>query len=438
LFPNKNFKLDLKLNDLENNKKELQAELSYEELTPHFDKAIENYRKKANIPGFRKGKAPLNMIKKLYGEGIEYSALEDIANEIFVKYIVDNKLDLLSKGAITDMDYKPKENLNFKVEFEIMPEIKVGDYSGLELKKTKYIIDESLVEDEIEYHRMKNASYEIDGVASDDNYVITVDLQNLDEAGHVLIGQSQKDMKIFLGNPEIYPEFKEGFKGIKEGEVRVIDSKNSEGGLKKVRITCTKVEKLVPPELNEEFFKKITGKEEIKTLDEFKAELRSVIENIYEGISKRALRNDAVSEMIKLSEVTAPERYVNSILDGMVHDYKHQFPKHQPPKEFNEAEFRKEKRVDAILQAKWYLISDKLIASENIKAEDEDLKKIARENSVRYNIPEDKLLVAYEDNDEVKQQILNDKVLDLIISKAVVKETEKVMKKENENSAEEE
>ncbi len=61
--------MDLKLNELENTKKELEAELSYEELTPHFEKAIETYRKKAVIPGFRKGKAPVNMIKKLYGKG---------------------------------------------------------------------------------------------------------------------------------------------------------------------------------------------------------------------------------------------------------------------------------------------------------------------------------------------------------------------------------
>ena len=183
--------MDLKINELENAKKELEADLSYEELTPHFEKAFLGYRKKATIPGFRKAKAPINMIKKLYGEGIEYSALEDVANEIFVQYILDNKLDVLGKGAITDMDYKPKENLKFKVEFEVMPVIKIDHYKDLELKKTKYIIDDSLVDDEIEYHKLRNAAYEIDGIASDNNYIITVDLQNLDEAGNILIGQTQ-------------------------------------------------------------------------------------------------------------------------------------------------------------------------------------------------------------------------------------------------------
>lgn len=423
--------MDLKLNDLDNSKKELVAEVSYDELVPHFDKAIEKYRKNSTIPGFRKGKAPLNMIKKLYGEGLEFSALEDIANEIFVNYVKDNNIDLISKGSITDMDYKPKEKLNFKVEFEVMPVIKVDKWKGLELKRTRYVIDDSLVDDEIQYHRFRNASNEMDAAAVDDDYVITVDLQNLDEAGNVLIGQSQKDVTVYLGNPQIFPEFKEGFKGIKEGEVRVIDSKNTEGEDKKVQVTCKKVEKIVYPEMNEEFFKKVTGKDDIKTEDEFKAELKTELQKIYDGIANRKLDSDVVSEMIKENEVAAPERYVDFILNDMVEEMKHQYPKHQLPKEFNVDEFKKERKADAIRQAKWYLIREKLIEELGINVEDDDYKKIAEENAPRYNIPVEKLIEAYKENDDVKMKIINDKLVDMIINNAKIEETEEVKKKED-------
>jgi trigger factor len=426
--------LDLQLNDIENSKKELTGELSYEELTPYFEKAMESYRKKANVPGFRKGKVPMNMIKKLYGEGLEYSAIEDITNEVFVKYIMDNKLDLLSRASIKEMDYKPKEKLTFKVEFEVMPEIKIDNYKGLELKKTKYIIDDSRVDDEIQYHRFRNATNEIDGVALDDNYIITVDLQNLDEAGNIIIGQSQKDLRIYLGNEQMFPEFKAGFKGIKEGEVRIIDSKNSEGGPKKVQITCTKVEKLVFPEMNEEFFKKITSREGIKTEEDFRSEIKNEIQKIYDSISNRKVDSDAISEMIKSNDIPAPERYIEVILNGMIDEYKQQFPKKQLPKDFNADEFKKEKRVDAILQAKWYLIREKMIEDNKIEALDDDYKKLAEENASRYNIPADKLIEAYRENEDIKMKILNDKVLDLIISNAKVTETEEIVKKEEQET----
>ncbi len=422
--------MEIKQNDIDRSKRSIEAELSYEELTPHFDKAAAEYKKKATIPGFRKGKAPLNMIKKLYGDGLEYNALEDIANDVFQKYIIDNNVDILGKGAITDMDYKPKEKLNFKIEYEVMPEIKIDKFKGLELRKTKYIIDDSLVDDEIQYHKFRNAANEIDGIASDDNYIITVDLQNLDEAGNILIGQSQKDLRIYLGNAEIYPEFKEGFKGIKEGEVKIIDSKNAEGGPKKVQVSCTKVEKIVYPEMNEEFFKKVTGKDGINTEEEFKAEIKGELEKIYDGISDRKLRADTISEMIKENDVEAPDVYVNFILKAMIDDLKHQYPKHELPKDFNAEEFKKEKRVDAIIQSKWYLIREKLIESEKITVSEEDYKKIAEENSAKYNIPADKLIESYKDNEDVKMKIMNDKVLDLILENAKIEEISELKTKD--------
>ncbi|MBK8982712.1 MAG: trigger factor [Ignavibacteria bacterium] len=414
--------MDIKLNDKENSRKELEATLTYEELTPYFDKAVEKYRKKVSIPGFRKGKAPLNMIRKLYGEGIEYSAVEDIAGEVFFKYITDNKLDVISKGAITDIDYKPKEKLDFKVEFDVMPDVKIDKYKGLKLKKQTNKIDDSLVDDEINYHKFKSATHELDGVASDDDYIITVDLQNLDEGGTFLIGQSQKDLKVYLGNPEIYPEFKEGLKGIKEGETRIIDSKNAEGEPKKVQISCTKVEKIIYPEMNTEFFKSVTGKDDLTSEEEFRSEIKNELQKIYDGISDRQLKSDVINEMIKENDIPAPERYIEVILDSMVEDYKSRYKGKKIPADFIENEFRNEKRVDAIVQAKWFLIRDKIVEMEKIEADEESYRKIAEEFSGRFNIPADKLVEAYKGNEDIKMRILNDKVLDIIIDNAELEE----------------
>jgi len=422
--------LDLKLKSIDDSKRELEAYVSYEELKPHFEKAIANYRKKADIPGFRKGKAPLNMIKKLYGEEIEYSAIEDIVNDIFREYVVDNKLDVLGKGEIKDIDFKPKESLKFFVEFEVMPEINLEEYKGIELKKTKYVIEDSLVDDEIEYHSMRNATFEIDGTASDDQYIVTVDLQNLDDAGNIIIGQSQKDLRVYLGNKKVYPEFREGLKGIKEGEVRVIDSKNAEGGPKKVQITCTKVEKIILPEMNEEFFKKITGKEDVHNMEEFKGAIRGELEKIYGDIASRNLHNDTISEMVKLNQFNAPDRYVNIILEGMLEDFKRQYSE-KLPENFSDENFRKERRVDAIFSAKWFLIREKIIEQEDIKVTVDDYRKLAEENHSRYNIPVEKLQQAYEQNEEVASKLLTDKVLELIISNAKIEEIEDHRKKDD-------
>jgi trigger factor len=422
--------LDLTLKDLDNCRKVLEAELTVEDLLPHFEKAYEDSRKKISVPGFRKGKAPMNMIKKLYGESIEYSALEDITNEIFLKYIVDNKLDILDRGSITDMDYKPGEKMTFKVEFEVKPDIKVENYKGLELTKTNYVIDDSLVDDEINYHRFKNASHELDGVALDDDYFVTLDLQNLDEAGNILIGESQKGLKVYLGNPEIYPEFKEALSGIREGETKIIESKNAEGNPKKVEIKCTKVEKVVYPEMNEEFFKKVTGRDDIKTEAAFREEIGNELQKIYDNISDRALRNDAVNELLKLNDVPVPEKYVEAILNSYLEEEKSRYPKLKLPENFDENSFKKERKADAIRQAKWYLMREKLSELENIKIEDEDIKKFAEKNAERFNIPVEKLIDIYKKNEDVKLNIMNDKVLDMLLNNALLTEKEEIKKKD--------
>lgn len=423
--------MDLNLKDLENCKKELTAVLTYEELKPHFEKALLKQSKKISIPGFRKGKAPIAMIKKLYMDSVEYGALEDIAGEIFIDYIIDNKIDLIDKGAIKDLDYKPKESLKCVVEFEVRPEVIIENYKNLELTKTKNVIDDSLVEEEINYHKYRMAAREIDGQATDEEYMITVDTQGLDENGEIIAGDASKDMQIYLGNKEMFPEFREGLKGIRENEERIIDTKGADDQPKKIKITCTKVEKLVYPELNEDFFKKVTGKDDIKNEKEFRKFLKEDITKVYEDISAQALKNDLISEVIKQNEITVPDKYVDTVLANLVTDYKKRFPKNHNFKDFNEVDFKNEKRVEAILSTKWFLLREKIAEIEKLEATEEDLRELAEKNAAQYNIPSDKLLEMYKKNEDVQSHIISEKVFDVIMSSAKITEKEVVKKAES-------
>ena len=425
--------MDIKIKDLENCAKEFDAVLTYDELKPHFEKAILKYKNKAAIPGFRKGKAPLGMIKKMYGDSIEYSALEEICNDVFKDYVKEHKIDILEVGSILDMDYKPKEEFKFAVSYEVYPDNKLNDYNGLELTKIKNVIDDTLVDEEIKYHTMRNAGTEIDGQALDENYIVTVDLQNLDEKGNVLEGESQKNIRTFLNNPDIFPEFKEGFKNIKEGETRIIDSKNSKGEPKKVQITCTKVEKVVPPEMNEEFFQKVTGKEDVKTEEEFKAAIKNQLQEIYDNNSKMKLNNDVINEMIKINDFIVPEKYIRVITDSMVENEKKERKNKPGSADLNEEEYRKSQRVSAIKQAKWYLIREKMIEDLKLDISDADYEKKAEGLSKSYNIPIDKVVEYYKTSPDIKMEILNDKVIDLILDKAKITEKETVRSKESES-----
>ncbi len=425
--------MDTKLTDLEGSRKQLESSLTYDELKPHFEKALFEFSKKAVEPGFRKGKVPMNIIRKKYGDSIEYSSLEDIAGDIFSDFLGSEgeSLRILGSPVITDLDYKPKESLNIKIEFEVLPEIKEVIYKGLELEKTKYELDESLVDDEIKYHRFRKATHEIDGQALDDQYIITVDLQNLDEAGNILLGESQKGMTVYLGNEQIYPEFRDAFRGIREGETRIVDSTNAEGKPKKVKVTCTKVEKIVLPEMTPEFFKEVTGKEELNTEEEFRSEIRSELQKIYDGIAERKFRNDVMEELVRMNDVSAPEVLVDSVLSNVIHDYRSQFQGKNLPKDFDAETFRKERRPDAIMSAKWMLIRDRLVELENLEVSDDDYMNLAEKEAGRYGIPAGKILELLKKDDNISGKLLTDKVIDIVERNANVKE--KVEKKSAES-----
>ena len=423
--------METSIKDVDSCKKEFSAELNYDDLKPYFDKALEKQRKTITIPGFRKGKAPLDMVKKKFGDSIEYSSLEDIANEVFINYIVDNKVPMIGRGTLLDIDYKPKEKMTFQINFEVKPELKIENYKGLELTRKKYIIDDSLLEEEINYHRLQNSSLEMDGEAVDDDYVVTLDVQNLDPDGNVIIGQGQNDVKVFLGNKELLPEFSEGLKGIKEEEERVLDTKNNQGEPQKVKLTAKKIEKVVYPEMTEEFFKKVTGKDDLKTEKDFRSTIKEELEKIYENSSKQKLTNDIINEIIKLNEIEVPDTFVNTILDSHVEDYKKKLPKGQKLTDEQVEQIRQERKVEAILQAKWFLTREKIAELENVTVEDKDYEEMANENAERFNIPADKLVEVYKNNKDLEASIVNNKVIDFLINNAKITEEEEVKKYEN-------
>ncbi|HRE41767.1 MAG TPA: trigger factor [Ignavibacteria bacterium] len=425
--------METNFKDIDNVKKELEFILTYDELKPHFDKAILKYRNKVAIPGFRKGKAPLDMVKKLAGDSVEYSSLEDIANEVFKKHILDNNIDIIDVGAITDFNYEPKTRFQFKIEFEVKPDITLEQYKGLELKKKVYKLDDKMIDEEVNYHKLQLSTLELDGEAMDDEYLVTIDVQNLDNDGNIIVGESQKDLKIYLGNKNIEKDFYTGLQHIKENETRIIDTKNSDGEPQKVKVTATKIEKIIFPELNEEFFKKITGKDDVKTVDEFKNSIKSELEKYYENISTQSLRNDLINELLKINDIDIPNVFVENILTNLAEDHKKRESGKRKISDEELDEFKKTNRVDAIKQAKWFLIREKIVELENIKVEEDDVKVFADDVAAKYNMPVDKLVELYAKSPDVKSQIETDKVFKLLIENAKVTEVEQDLNNQSEN-----
>lgn len=418
--------MEFKVNKIDAVKQEVEFELTYADLAPHFEKAFQKYQKKAEIPGFRKGKAPVSMIKRMYGDMIEQASLEDVANDVYKNYLDENKVQPLGEAQMVDMDYEAKQIFKFKIKYETRPDFELAEYKGVEVNRTIHNVDEKMIDDEVKYLQSKHVTYEEAPKADGDEFTITMDVQKLDDAGIEIIGQGDKDVRFYLNDPQINKEFKEQLEEVAVGEERILNlPAQEEGKTEKYKVLCKKVEKVVFPELNEEFFKNIYKDEEIKSIEAFREKVKNDLEGIYKNIGDQEIRNNIVNELIKLNDITAPDALVENILNSYIEDVKNQNPKRQLPKEFDEEEYRKQKRVDAILQVKWYLIRDKIIEAEKMEVTDKDIEPVIEADAKKYNLPVDKIKSVYENNPDVKYRVLDDKLMNFLIENAKIKDVEK-------------
>lgn len=402
----------------------MEVVVSADELLPHFEKAYERARPKVEIKGFRKGKVPLSMVKKLYGETIEKESLDEITNDLFRQAVDQKKLEPVGHPVLLDMNYRRGEGLRFRVKYEVKPVFELKQYKGFTVQKMIHPVTEEEEEYEIDrLRRINHATREVERV-SDDEHIVTVDLQELDEAGFPMIGKKNENARLYLADPQLFPQMKDALKQAKVGDERQVrlDSSHGEHTHRSfVSLKVKKVEKVDLPEFNDEFVKKIT-KGKVDTVQQFQNSLREDLENFWAEKSERQLSDAIAAEIIKQHDIPVPESMVRAILESLLDEIRSQQPNKKLPKDLDEEKFRAENRPYAIWQAKWYLIRDRILEAEKIGVDNADIELLANEESERVGIERDRLVQYYKSSRVAHDKILSDKLMRFLKKNVQVRE----------------
>ncbi len=404
--------------------KEIQITLSQEELLPHFDKAYKKEQAKIEIKGFRKGKAPLDMIKRIYGEAIQYEALDTIANDVYRSVITERNIYPLGEPALTDINYKPGEPFTFKVKYEVQPTFEVNDYRNVPVEKLIHHVTDDEVDEEIE--RVQHANSELAEVeeVTDEEHVVTLDIQELDDTGSPLVGKKSSGAKLYLNEQTLAPEIRYALTNVKKGESRRVNFEYQHGEHKHLNnweMTPTKIEKVVIPELTDEFVKKAT-KLKVDTVDQFRQNVKKDIERYWIETSEQQVKNMLVDEIVRRHDIPVPNALVRSLTDARIEEIKNQSQGKKLPADFNETEFRENYKAFAIHQAKWFLIRDKIIEKEQLTVTDADLEKRAEEDAPKMSIEKERLLTFYKSSDALKERLIYEKLMNFLLEHAVISE----------------
>ncbi len=417
--------MEVTINTLSDVQREAEFVLNDAELQPHFERAYKKFAPKVEIKGFRKGKVPLPMIKKMYGKAIEQDALDDIANESFRSTLEEQNIEPIGRPTMTDMDFKRGEHFKFKIKYEVKPTIELKKYKDVKVEKPVHTVSEKDVIAEIDRLRHINATMlGVTLVRDNDDHVITADVQELAEDGMPLIGKKTKDTRFYLSDETLAKEVRDALsKSEVGGEYRIrFDSRHDDHTHKHhVAISVKKIEKVELPDFDDAFVKKIT-QEKVSSKDEFLTNLRKDLGAYWAQQSERALQDKIVDEIVKSHDFAVPESLVNLYLDSFVEELKNRSKDKTLPRGFDEAKYREQNKESAVYQAKWGLLRERIIETENLNVTDEEIEKLAEAEAASIGLEKAQLLRYYKSSGAATERLLSNKLMTLLKENAIVTE----------------
>lgn len=404
---------------------ELEIEATAEELEPKLQEALRQKRSQTDMKGFRKGKVPLSLVKKMHGQAIGYGVAEQFVQDAFRDEVEEGDLDVIGQPTLTALDYELDGDMRAVIKFGVRPEVELADLSGEEISKLVVDIDDEDVEEEVEQMRIEHADLlpVEDEAAAEDDYVI-VDLQRIDPSTDTpIIGEKEEDLSFFLDDDRLRDELREAIVGKTAGDTFRVElpeqTPQGEGEMRLYEVNVKDVKRRDLPPFDEALVHDVTDGQ-FEDPDAFRAEIRHRLEEGWSDRAREMLQSRIVEKMLDLHSVPVPDSLVEAHLDSFVEQVK-QRNDGELPDDFDMQYFRQRQRGDAEKQARWMLIRDAVIDQHGIEVTDDDLQAFFEEQADEDDqITKQQLEQFYNSMprlmDRVKQQLLSKKTFALLES----------------------
>ena len=418
------------------NKNELKLEFKIE--AKKFDEAIMKvYTKSAkyfNVPGFRKGKAPFNIVERMYGDEIFYEdAFNELVPPIYDKEIEENKLDVVSRPDIHIVNMKKGEELVFTATVQIKPEVVLGKYKGVELKKVEYKVTDEDVDHEIEHMQEHNARI----ITVEDRPVKEKDIAVIDFEGFVdgkaFEGGKAENHELEIGSKTFIPGFEEQIVGMKAGEEKDIKvtfpedyfSKDLAGKEATFKVKLHEIKEKKLPVLDDEFAKDVS---EFDTLNDLKTSIKEKKQAQNDDRAKHETESLAIEAVCNNTTIDIPSGMIETEIDAMIRDLEQQLSYqginldqylHMINKTRKEIEDNYKEQAEKNVKSR--LVLEAIIKEEKIEATEEEVTEKVKEMAKNYGRKEEEL----NKNEALKEYLSNtiktEKAIDIIVKNAKIK-----------------
>lgn len=423
--------MNAKVEKIQQNVVKLEITVEAEKFNESLKKAYAKNAKKFNIPGFRKGKAPINIIKKYYGEGVFFEdAINFCCDDTYPVAIKENNIRPVDYPSIDIVQIEEGKEFIYTAEVAVYPEVELGEYKGVDVKKVEYAVTDEEVEAQLKQMQEKNARVEtkIEGTVEKGNIAV-IDFKGYAD-GIAFEGGEGKDFSLEIGSGTFIDTFEDQLVGAAVGENKNInvtfpeqygrEELNGKPAVFEVAVKEIKVKEL--PALDDEFAKEVS---EFDTLDELKADVRKKLQETNDSRAKREYEEAVIDAVCENAKVEIPQVMISKEIDNMVKDlemrlkyqgldlktyYEYTNSSEEQVKEFMKESAEKRVKTELVLEA--------VAKAESVEATEEELQAKATELAKQYgekDLEKTAKLLLDAQKDYIKLDVVNEKVVKLLV-----------------------
>ena len=426
--------MSLQVKKLEKNMAKLTIEVSAEEFEKAITAAYQKNRGKINVPGFRKGKAPQQMIEKMYGAGIFF---EDAANavipEAYEKAAEESGLDIVSRPEIDVVQIEKGKAFIFTAEVAVKPEVTLGQYKGIEVEKSVVEVTEDEVNEEIDKAREQNARI----ISVEDRAVKSGDMTIIDFEGFVdgvaFEGGKGENHNLTIGSGQFIPGFEDQLIGVeigKEVDVNVTfpeeyHAEDLAGKPAVFKVTVKEIKEKQLPELDEDFVQDVC---DFDTVDEYKADVESKIKERKESEAKSKKEDAVVEKIVENSQMDIPDAMLETQVRQMADDFAMRIQQQGLSLEqyfkftgLTPEAMKQQMEPTAMKRIQTRLVLEAIVDAEKIEVSEEEMNAEFEKMAKLYQMEVEKLneLMGDFEKENMKKDLAVQKAVDLVVEAAV-------------------
>ena len=425
--------MSVQVENLEKNMAKLTIEVPAEELEKAIQNAYMKQKSRISLPGFRKGKVPRHMIEKMYGPEIFYEdAVNELVSQEYPKAADESGLEIVSRPEIGVEQIEKGKSFIFTAEVAVKPEVTLGKYLGVPVKKTDVAVTEEETDAEIEKERESNArmiTVEDRAVADGDTAVI--DYEGFMD-GETFEGGKGENHSLVIGSHTFIDNFEEQLIGKNTGdelEVHVTFPEEyhapelaGKPAVFQVKINEIKTKEL--PDLDDEFAQDVS---EFDTLAEYRESVVKKLTERKENEARHAKEEEAIQKIIEDSQMEIPDAMVDTQTRSMVDDFANRMAQQglgmEQYLQFTGStveQLMEQMKPDALKRIQSGLVLEAIAEAEHIEISDEGVNAEIENMAGMYNMEADKLKEIIGDNEKenMKKDLAIQKAVDLIVEKA--------------------